>query len=76
MSWRAGSTLFIKMWPQIQKNMPDEEFRILFTADLLKLFARWDMDTYEVEDIHPDIRAAMRKAKIKLTEPERYKNDT
>jgi hypothetical protein len=33
------------------------------------------MDTYDIEDVHPDIRAAMRLAGFDLQEPERYKDD-
>jgi hypothetical protein len=75
MSWRSGSSLFIEIWPAIQKHIPEREFRIEFTAGLLKLFVRDDMDTYDVEDVHPDIRAAMRHVGMELAEPERYKDD-
>ena len=75
MSWRTGSKLFLEIWPLIQNNIPDREERIEFTADLLQLFVNHDMDTWEVEDVHPDIRAAMRQAGSEIAEPERYKND-
>ena len=75
MSWRSGSSLFIEIWPAIQKHIPERDIRIEFTAALLKLFVREDMDTYDVEDVHPDIRAAMRDAGLELSEPERYKDD-
>ena len=75
MSWRAGSRLFIEIWPAIQTNIPDQQHRIEFTAKLLTLFADDDMDPFDVEDIHPDIRAAMRHAGIELSEPERYQDE-
>ena len=40
---------------------------VIFTDD--------DMDSYDVEDVDPDIRAAMRRADIEIAEPERYKDD-
>ncbi len=75
MSWRSGSSLFIEIWPAIQKHIPERDIRIEFTAELLKVFVKDDMDTYDVEDVHPDIRAAMRHAGYELAEPERYKDD-
>lgn len=75
MSWRAGSTLFAEMWPLIQSNIQDRGHRIEFTSKLLKLMVRDDMDPYDIEDIHPDVRAAMRAAGIEISEPGRYTND-
>ena len=75
MSWRSGSKLFIEIWPFIQANIPDRQYRIRFTAKLLTLFVHDDMDPYDVEDVHPDIRAAMRHAGIELIEPERYQDE-
>jgi hypothetical protein len=74
MSWRRGSKLFSEIWPLIQVNIPDREHRIEFTARLLRLFEDDDMDTYDVEDLHPDVRAAMRQAGIEIAEPERYQD--
>ena len=75
MSWRSGSKLFAEMWPLIQANIPDREYRIEFTGYLLERMVRDDMDPWEVEDIHPDIRAALRQVGIGLAEPERYTDD-
>jgi len=74
MSWRRGSKLFGEMGPLIEANIPDREHRIDFTARLLKLFEDDDMDTYDVEDLHPDVRAAMRRAGIEIAEPDRYQD--
>jgi hypothetical protein len=63
------------MWPLIQANIPDQEHRVEFTGYILKQMVRDDMDPVEVEDIHPDVRAAMRQAGIEISEPERYKDD-
>jgi len=75
MSWRTGSKLFIKMWPLVQEGITDQEDRIEFTGELLEVFVKGDMDPWDVEDVHPEIRAAMRQVGIKITETERYKND-
>jgi len=75
MSWRTGSKLFAEMWPLIQEHITDREHRIEFTANLLKQMVRDDMDPFDVEDIHPDVRAAMRHAGIELSDPERYKDE-
>ena len=75
MSWRTGSKLFIEIWPLIQSTIPDRQHRIEFTGELLEVFTNSDMDPYDVEDVHPDIRAAMRHVGIEISEPERYKSD-
>ena len=75
MSWRSGSKLFSEMWPLIQANIPNPEHRIEFTGHLLKQMVRDDMDPSEVEDLHPEVRAAMRQAGIEISEPEKYKDD-
>jgi hypothetical protein len=75
MSWRTGSTLFLEMWPLILARISDREERISFTAKLLLAFADEDMDTYDVEDVHPDIRSALRRNGLGVTEPERYTTD-
>jgi hypothetical protein len=75
MSWRTGSKLFIEIWPVILSNITDREERIEFTGQLIKLFTKEDMDTYDIEDVHPDIRAAMRHVGLELNEPDRYKDD-
>jgi hypothetical protein len=75
MSWRSDSKLFICIWPAIRSNITDRVWRIEFTAELLKLFVASDMDPYDVEDLHPDIRAAMGHAGIEIAEPGRYEDD-
>lgn len=75
MSWRTGSKLFIEVWPLIQSNIPDREQRIEFTGRLLQLFVEQDMDSFDVEDVHPDIRVAMRSVGIEIAEPGRYAGD-
>lgn len=76
MSWRSGSSMFLEFWPLLQKHIPDQAHRIEFTANLLNLFVRDDMDPWEVEDVHPDIRAALIKAGIGLAEPEKYEGES
>jgi len=75
MSWRTGSTLFLEMWPLIQARIADSEERISFTAKLLLAFADEDMDPYDVEDVHPEIRSALRRNGLGVAEPERYTSD-
>ena len=75
MSWRSGSKLFTEMWPLIQANIPDREHRLEFTGQILKQMVRDDMDPFDVEDIHPEVRAAMRQVGIEISEPEKYKDD-
>ncbi len=75
MSWRSGSKLFAEMWPLIQANIPDREHRVDFTARLLQQMVRDDMDPFDVEDLHSDVRAAMRRAGIEIREPERYPDE-
>ena len=75
MSWRSGSALFTEMWPLIQANIPNNEHRIGFTGNLLRLMVENDMDPYDVEDIHPDVRAALRGAGIAICEPDRYTDE-
>ena len=72
MSWRSGSRLFIEIWPAVRANIPDRQLRIEFTAELLRLFVENDMDSWDVEDVDPDIRAALRLAGIVVAEPDRY----
>ena len=60
---------------ELGSSSPDRETRIDFTGRLLELFVHDDMDPFDVEDVHPDIRAAMRRVDIELQEPERYKDD-
>ena len=75
MSWRAGSKLFAKIWPLVQANIPDKEDRIEFTGSLLMLLVEKDMDPHDIEDIHPEVRAAMRAVGIPIGEPDLYTDD-
>lgn len=75
MSWRAGSKLFSEMWPLILQNIPDQDHRIEFTAFLLERMVGDDMDPVDVEDLHPDVRAAMREVGIEISDPDRYKDE-
>ena len=75
MSWRSGSSMFLEFWPLIQRHLPERDDRIEFTADLLQLLVKNDMDTWDVEDVDADIRAAMRQSGIEIAEPERYLDD-
>ena len=75
MSWRTGSKLFLEIWPAIKANIADQQQRIEFTAALIRVFVNEDMDTCDIEDVDPDIRAAIIQAGYEICEPERYKKD-
>ncbi|HEX8792047.1 MAG TPA: hypothetical protein VF765_13925 [Polyangiaceae bacterium] len=75
MSWRTGSKLFIEMWPLIQGNIVDRTHRIDFTARLLQLLVDDDMDPYDVEDVHADVRAALRKIGVELAQSELFPDE-
>jgi hypothetical protein len=67
MSWRSGGMLLADIWPAIESRIPDRAQRIEFTSQLLGVFVNWDVDLYDVQDIHPDIQAAIDK----LLEPKK-----
>lgn len=75
MSWRTGSKLFLEIWPAIKANITDQEERIEFTAALIHVFVQEDMDTWEIEDVDPDIRKAIVQAGCEICEPDRYKDE-
>ena len=75
MSWRSGSVLFKEIWPLLQKHILDQEERLEFTAKLLEILVNEDMDAYDVEDLHAEVRAAMRKIGLSIAESERYQQD-
>jgi hypothetical protein len=75
MSWRAGSKLFTEMWPLLLAHIPDRSHRIDFTARLLQLLIDDDMDAYDVEDVHADVRAALRRLGVELAQPELFTDD-
>ena len=72
MSWHSGSSMFIDFWPLIQEYLLDRDERVDFTADLLKIFVKGDMDPWAVEDLHADVRAALARANIGVAESENY----
>jgi hypothetical protein len=75
MSWRAGSKLFVEMWPLILAGITDRAHRIDFTARLLQVLIDDDMDPYDVEDVHADVRAALRKIGVELAQPELFEDE-
>ena len=75
MSWPAGSKLFVEMWPLIQANITDRTHRIDFTARLLQVLIDDDMDPYDVEDVHADVRAALRKIGVELAQSELFADE-
>ena len=72
MAWTAGSKLFAEMWPLLQTHIPVRAHRIDFTARLLQLLIDDQMDPYAVEDVHADVRSAMRKLGLDLAQPELF----
>ena len=75
MSWRTGSKLFVEMWPLIQASIVDRSHRIDFTARLLQILVDDDMDPYDVEDVHADVRAALRKIGVELAQSELFPDE-
>jgi hypothetical protein len=59
MSWRAGAELFREMWPLIQANVPESDFRAAFVKDLLTFFMDCDMDGTDMRRLHPEIDKAL-----------------
>ena len=59
MSWSAGAKLFREMWPLIQANMPETDFREAFVKDLLAFFMDCDMDGTYLRRLHPEIDKAL-----------------
>ncbi len=59
MSWRAGAKLFREMWPLIQVNVPETDFRAALVKDLLTFFMDCDMDGTDVRRLHPEIDKAL-----------------
>jgi hypothetical protein len=59
MSWRAGAKLFREMWPLIQRNVPEDDFRAEFVRDLVDFFQRCDMDGTDLRRVHPEIDKAL-----------------
>jgi hypothetical protein len=61
MSWRKGAALFRDIWPLILKHVPDEEreWRVEFTADMLKLFLDCDADHNDFFGIHSEVDQAL-----------------
>ncbi|MBI3866788.1 MAG: hypothetical protein HY290_33325 [Planctomycetia bacterium] len=59
MSWRAGAKLLREIWPLIQVNVPETEFRADFVKDLLMFFMDCDMDGTDMRRFHPEIDKAL-----------------
>jgi hypothetical protein len=75
MSWPAGKQLFVETWPLILANIPDRAHRIDFTSRYLQLLVDDHMDPYDVEDVHADVRSAMRKLGFDVAQPELFPDD-
>ena len=66
----------LEFWPLIQKHVPDRDHRIAFTAGLLKLLVRDDMDPMDVEDMDAEVRSALIMAGIGVAESDQYDDDS
>ena len=75
MSWSAGSKLFVEMWPLIQAHVTDRAHRIDLTARLLQVLVEDDMDPYDVDEVHADVRAALRKIGVDLPQSELFNEE-
>jgi hypothetical protein len=58
-SWRAGAKLFREMWPLIQANVPESDFRAEFLKGLLTYFMDCDMEGTDMRRIHAEIDKAL-----------------
>jgi hypothetical protein len=61
MAWRAGATLFSEIWPIIAARVKPDEFRKEFTERLLTYFLECDVDPADLEGLHPEVDAVLRK---------------
>ncbi len=48
MSWRTGSTIFLKIWPIVKAEIEEKKERGEFGSALLSLFIKHDMDAYDL----------------------------
>lgn len=64
MSWRTGAKMFREMWPIMEKHLAndDEQWRVEFLAELLGVFLACDVDSLDLERIHPEIDRALKIA--------------
>jgi hypothetical protein len=58
-AWRAGARLFRDIWPLIQARVPEDEFRVEFVWDLLRVFMDCDMEGTDLRHFHPEIDKAL-----------------
>ncbi|MCA9800998.1 MAG: hypothetical protein KC777_03375 [Cyanobacteria bacterium HKST-UBA02] len=54
MSWSSGSQLFCDFWPLIKKAIKKKKERLEFTADLLEVFERWDIDLADLDELEDE----------------------
>jgi hypothetical protein len=47
------------MWPLIQANIPEADFRAELMLDVLRLFMDCDMDGTDLRRVHPEIDKAL-----------------
>lgn len=59
MSWRTGAELFAEMWPLIQAKVKPGAMRKDFVRDILAVFLDWDVDPFDIEDLHPEVARAL-----------------
>lgn len=55
MSWRSGSSLFIKLWPIIVSEIDDVEMRKEFGKELMHIFLNNDVDPADFEGFDPEV---------------------
>lgn len=67
MSWRKGAGLFREMWPLLQRHLPHRAERQEFLQGLLALMLDWDLDAEDIAEVHPEVRAALKKLGVSAT---------
>ena len=50
MSWRIGHNIFLEVLDVIDRHDMDDEDRLEFKAQILRLFLDWDMDPCGLDD--------------------------
>jgi hypothetical protein len=61
MSWRTGSELFGEMWPLIHGKVKPAGLRKEFVRDILAVFLEYDVDPYDLEDVHAEVAGALQQ---------------
>jgi hypothetical protein len=59
MSWRTGSSIFLEIWPIIEKNISNENELSSFSKDLIDLFVSHDMDIHDLLNFNDSLNKSL-----------------